>query len=231
MRPGDAWLAAEMVLRGLVRRRLPLALLVLLPLALYVARHDLVGQSVRFLTLGVAWAASTVAFFAAVAAREAERRLCLNGWTWSVLVLGRICALLGLGLTLSSGYFLLVVTSQNARNDAGVALDLVSTTVVAVLVGSFLGALVQRELEGALLLFTVAGLQFMTDPPSLLAQALPFWSTRELATYAIDGPDHGDLTKGLLHAAVTGVLLLGGTAWLSRARLKVRPPVAPAHLV
>jgi hypothetical protein len=52
----------------------------------------------------------------------------------------------------------------------------------AVAAGTALGAMARREQDGALLLFIVAGLQFIADPPTLLAHLLPFWSTRELAT-------------------------------------------------
>lgn len=81
MSAGDVALAGEMTLRGLLRRRLSLALLVLLPLAFFAARHDHVGQSVRFLLVGMAWAVSTVAFFAATAASTVERRLGVTGWS------------------------------------------------------------------------------------------------------------------------------------------------------
>lgn len=221
MRPDDAALAGEATLRGLLRRYLSLALLVLLPLVFFAARREHVGQSIRFLVLGVAWAVSTVAFFAAVAARQVERQLGVAGWSWRSLLAGRIGALLGLGLVLSGGYLALVVVDQPVRSNAGVALDLAATTLVAVVLGSFLGTIVTRELEGALVLFMVSGLQFMVDPASGLAPLLPFWSSRELATYAVDGPGAGDLTDGLLHAAVAAAVLAAGTVWVSSNRLRV----------
>lgn len=229
---GDAVVAGRMVLRGLLRRRASLALLAALPLAFYLARHQQVGQSIRFLVLGVAWAVSTAAFFAAAAARDVERRLTLGGWSWWSLVAGRIGALLALGTALAGGYLLLVAVDQPVRSIAGVGLDLATATVLAVLVGSFLGVVARRELEGALLLFIVAGLQFTADPPSTLARVLPFWSTRELATYAIDGPALGSLADGLLHAAATALALLLAVAVLSRralgggARSSVASPLA-----
>jgi len=222
VRLGSIALAGEMVLRALGRRRLSLALLALLPLAFFAARHQHVGQSIRFLVLGVAWAVSTVAFFAGVSGREAERRLCLTGSSWGSLVAGRIMALLGLGACLSGGYLLLVVMYQPVASNAGVALDLASTTIVAVLLGTSLGAILGQELEGALLLFMVWGLQFMIDPASTTARFLPFWSTRELATHAVDGPQAGSLSAGLLHAAVTSTVLLALTASLSASRLRTR---------
>lgn len=118
------------------------------------------------------------------------------------------------------------MVEQPVRSNAGVALDLATTTVVAGLLGSFLGCVVRRELEGALLLFLVSGLQFVVDPATTLAHFLPFWSTRELATYAVDGPRAAELSGGLLHAAVTAAVLATGIAWISRTRMRVRhsPP-------
>jgi hypothetical protein len=221
---GDAAVAGEMVLRGLLRRRLSLALLALLPLAFYGARHEHVGQSIRFLILGVAWAVSTAAFFAAVSARDVERRLCLTGWSWPALFIGRVGALLSVGTAMSGGYLALVALDQPVRSTAGVALDLATTAVVAVLLGSFLGVIARRELEGALLLFIVSGLQFMADPPSTLAHVLPFWSTREIATYAIDGPHAAALGAGLLHALATAAILLTATTYLTSRQLRVGHP-------
>ena len=77
------------------------------------------------------------------------------------------------------------------------------TACTAVAVGTALGALVRREQDGALLLFIVAGLQFIANPPTLLAHVLPFWSTRELGTWAIDGPQAASITAALAHAGVT----------------------------
>ena len=79
-------IVGELTVRGLLRRRVAMAILVVLPLLLYVARHDHVGQSIRGLLFGVSWAVTTVAYFAATANRDAEPRLCLAGWTWPKLV-------------------------------------------------------------------------------------------------------------------------------------------------
>jgi hypothetical protein len=182
-------IVAEVTLRGLARRRLALALLILLPLTMYFAQHDHVGQSVRFLALGLAWATSTVALFATIAAREIEPRLVVAGWWWLDLLAGRLFALIMLALALAAGYMALIVLNRPIDNDAAVGLDLVVTAVIAVLLGALFGVAAPRELDGVLVLFIVSSLQFIADPPTALAQLLPFWSTRELATYAIDGAD------------------------------------------
>lgn len=224
---GDAAVAAEMVLRGLQRRRLSVVLLAVLPLAFYAARHERMGQSIRFLILGMAWAVSTAAFFAAVSSRDVERRLCLTGWSWPALFVGRVGAVLSVGAVMSAGYLALVALDQPVRSLAGIALDLATTALVSVLLGTFLGVLARRELEGALLLFIVSGLQFMADPPSTLAHVLPFWSTREIATHAIDGADAASLGAGVLHASATGAVLLAATTYLTGRHLRVGHAGAP----
>ena len=179
---------AEMTVRGLLRRRGSLVLMVALPLAFYVARHELVGQSIRFLAFGLAWAISTLALFAALDARQTEARLIVSGWTWRALVGGRVLALLAIAVVLTLAYLALILADDRpVAREPSIALLLGATAVIAVALGTMLGAVVARELEGALVLFIIAGLQFIADPASTLAHVLPFWSTRELGTYAIDG--------------------------------------------
>ena len=53
---------AQMTIRGLLGRRTVVLLLVLVPLVFYAARRDdFQGQAIRFASLGLAWAVSTVA--------------------------------------------------------------------------------------------------------------------------------------------------------------------------
>jgi hypothetical protein len=192
-----------MTTRGLTRRRTAAALLVMLPLAFYFVRHDLPGQSVRFLAIGLAWAASTLALFAALGARAGEPRLVVAGWSRRDLVGGRVAALLGVALAMGAAYLTIVAVDEQVGDLAGVALMLGVTACTGVALGTALGALAARELEGALALFILAGLQFMADPPSTVAHLLPFWSTRELGTHAIDGADAASLEAAMIHAAIT----------------------------
>jgi hypothetical protein len=192
---------AEMTLRGLARRRASIALLFALPLLFYVARHELPGQSIRFLAIGLAWAVGTIALFAALAARASEPRLRITGWSAPALIAGRVAGLLAVALALACVYCLLIALDAQAERLLAVGLMLAVSACTAVAAGTALGAVARREQDGALLLFIVAGLQFIADPPTLLAHLLPFWSTRELATWAIDAT--GSPTAALAHAAVT----------------------------
>ncbi len=73
-------------------------------------------------------------------------------------------------------------------------------------IGTALGTYVKAEMEATLLLFFLSGLQAVVNPFDGYSRRLPFWSSRELGTSAIDGPNAGSLTDGLTHAAVVLVL-------------------------
>ncbi len=199
-------LQGEMTVRAILRRRLTLAILVVMPVAFYFVSHDSVGRAVRSLVFGLSWALGTVAFFASMSGRQTEPRLELAGWRRSRLHLGRLGGLVAIALVLTALFGALVAADQEVRTLPGVILDFAVTGVVAIGVGSAVGAVLRKELEGTLVLFFLAGLQAVVNPFDTYARALPFWSSRELGTWAIDGPAVGSLSDGLLHAALTVVV-------------------------
>ena len=89
-------IAAEMQGRQLLRRRLALAILVALPVALYLAMLSQSKENaIEFGALGMSWSVACAALFAVLAAREAEPRLVLIGFRPVELMLGRFLLLLG----------------------------------------------------------------------------------------------------------------------------------------
>jgi hypothetical protein len=196
-------LRAEATLRAVSRRRLAVGILIAMPLAFYVVSHDAVGRSVRSLAFGVSWAVSTVAFFATVAARDIEPRLTLAGWRRSDLLLGRLTGLSGAILALTVVFGTIVGVDQDVRSVWAVYVSFAVTGAVAVAVGTAVGTLVGKEMEGTLILFFLAGLQAIANPFDAWSRALPFWSSRELGTWAVDGPAVGSLQEGLVHALIT----------------------------
>ncbi len=225
---------AEMALREIARRRSVLLILALLPLAFYLSRRDgHLGQSIRFVCLGIGWALSTAALFAGNAARGMEPRLRLSGYSAAHLHVGKLVALWLLGAALAVPYFVLIRLDDHhpGTRYAAIAAIMVFTVAVAAPFGLLLSAVLPRELEGTLVLLTVVGLQMLLEPATVTARLLPFWFVREIGTYAIDGTDAGYLHRGLLHAAVTLMVLLvaGGAAALLRLRGRRRLTVsAPA---
>jgi hypothetical protein len=215
---------AEMALREIARRRSVLLILALLPLAFYLSRRgDHLGQSIRFVCLGIGWALSTAALFAGNAARGLEPRLRLSGYATHQLFLGRLGALWALGLALAAPYALLIRLDQHNIRYGAVAAIMLLTVAVAAPFGLVLSALLPRELEGTLVLLVVVGLQMMLDPAGAASRVLPFWFSREIGTYAIDHTDDGYLRRGLLQAAVVLVVLMIAVAASAGFRLRRRP--------
>lgn len=227
-----AAVVARLTLREVARRRTVVALLVLLPLAFYAARRDLQGQSVRMLALGLGWAVATLALFTASAGRAVDLRLRITGMPVGALVLGRQVAMTVAGLGLGAGYAVLVAVDQDVRRYPAVVLLLVTTVLVAAPLGAAVATVLPRELEGALALLVVLATQMIADPAGSLAKVLPLWSTREIGTYAIDPVDAGYLQRGLVHFAVTAVLLtaLSLVAGAVRLRLVTLPEPVDARL-
>lgn len=217
------YMVAEMALREIARRRSVLVILLLLPLAFYLSRRgDHLGQSIRFVCLGLGWALSTAALFAGSAARTIEPRLRLSGYRSHHLVLGRLAALWTVGTMLSLPYFLLIRFDQHDVRYDAVALIMALTVAVAAPFGLALSAVLPRELEGTLVLLVVIGLQMMMDPASTSSRILPFWFSREIGTYAIDHTDSGYLERGLVHGAIFAVVLTALVATTSSIRLRRR---------
>ncbi|GIJ08374.1 ABC transporter permease [Micromonospora andamanensis] len=214
---------AEMTLRELARRRGVILLLLLMPLTFWLIRRDsYVGQSVRALLLGISWAVSTAALFATSAARELEPRLRLAGYRPHHLYIGRMLGLWALGLAIAVPFFLLTVVDANNLRYGGIAVAMLCCVAVAAPFGMLIGALLPRELEGTLLLLTVVAMQMLLDPADAGAKLTPFWSSREIATWAVDHTDDGYLTRGFLHGMVVTVLLIVTVAGVFAVRLRRR---------
>ena len=214
---------AEMTLRELGRRRRVLLLLLLLPLGFYLIRRDsYVGQSVRSLFLGLSWAVSTAALFTAAAGRSVEPRLRLAGYRSHELYLGRLAALWTMGVLLAAPFLGLVAVDAPDVRLGATALAMAFCVGVAAPFGLLIGVLLPRELEGTLLLLTAVALQMTIDPASAAAKLTPFWSSREIGTYAVDhtGADH--LTRGVLHGTVVTLGLVVLVAVVVSARQRRR---------
>jgi hypothetical protein len=63
--------------------------------------------------------------------------------------------------------------------------------------------------------------QMLADPDGAIAPWLPFWASRQLGTYAIDGTGTSDLVTGLLHATTVTVACLTAATAITGARLRL----------
>jgi hypothetical protein len=215
---------ARATLRETSRRHTALALLVALPLAFYLARRDIPFSAVVVLALGLGWAVSTLSLFSTVNALELDGRLRIVGFSTPAILIGRLCAVMLIGVFLALGYLGLVIVDQDIPRLGGVVLMMLCAIVVGAPLGMAIGLLLRRELEGALALLIVLATQFMTNPEKLLAHFLPLWSVRGVAdwTMGVAGADY--LRDGLAHAAITLVVLLLVIGFASMVRLRIYPP-------
>lgn len=220
---------AEMTLRELARRRRAIGFLLLLPLAFYVVRHDYVGQSVRSLFLGVGWAVSTAALFATAAGRTVDPRLVLSGYRPYQVYLGRLFGLWAAGAMLTVPFLVLIRFDVPDVRFGAVALGLGFCVAVAAPFGLLIGILLPRELEGTLVLLTAVSIQMLMDPADALSKVTPFWSSREIGTYAVDHTGTEYLTRGALHGAVytVGLVLLVGLIVAAKQRRRRHLRYAP----
>jgi hypothetical protein len=217
---------ARATVTELLRRRVVVVLMVLVPLAFYAARHDLVGQSIRFAGVGLAWALSTLAAFAGIAGQAIDPQLRLSGYRAGELLAGRVLGLAALAVPLAALYAGVILLDRDLARPGGLLLGLGLTVIVALPLGLLVAAVLRRPLEAAIALLVVSGISMIVDPAAAAARALPFWSFREVGTWTIDSADDGYLLRGLAHAALALVLLGGATVAVRARALRRRP-----HLV
>ena len=208
-----------------------MALLFAVPLAFYLARHDLVGQSIRFAAIGLAWALSTLAAFAGLAGQAVDPRLRVSGYRTGELLTGRVLGLVSVAVPLVVVYATVILVDQRGLvRWVGVIGMLVITAAVAIPFGLLVAAVLRRPLEAAMLLLIVAGMQMILDPFGVAARFVPFGSVRELGTWTVDGTDGGYVRRAVLHA-VCAVVVLGALAVLARVRaLRRRPHLRHARV-
>ncbi|GAA0488705.1 hypothetical protein Ade02nite_72690 [Paractinoplanes deccanensis] len=215
------FVVASLSAREVSRRWVALALVVALPFWFYLVRRDLAGQSTRMLTLGIGWAVSTLTLFVVNASRGVDPRLRLTGASTASIIGGRLLAMTGVGLSVALGYWLLVGIDQDLLHWWAAGLMMAVTALVAAPLGSLIGAVLPRELEGALALLSVCAVQMLANPDGTIAKLMPFWSAREIGTYAVDGGSSDLVWRGLGHAALVWLLCAGGTLAIFRWRLRL----------
>lgn len=216
-------------LRELIRRRVALLFVFLLPLVFYLVRIDVPWQALRFLAIGIGWAIATLALFSHVGARRLDQRLSVIGASPTALFFGRQLAIISAGLVVVGVYFVLVATTQEVPRLPVVALLLATTVFIAAPLGAVVSLVLPRELEGALALLSVMALQLLVDPDGPAAKLMPLWSTRELSAYAIEPVGEEYLLHGVIHFSITlGIcVLVAWTASLVRLRPVRLPTVSP----
>lgn len=210
---------AESQVRDLTRRRAAMIILVMLPLAFYLS----VGPETAFASVaggtGMAWSVAGAALFLALAARQTDQRLVLAGYRPLEVLAGRLLCLEGLAFVLVAVFSVLMLTLSAPTSPGALVLALVLTAAIAVPLGLAVAALLPRELEGALTLIGIVGIEMSLPVDSDLAPVLPLYGPLRLLDAARAAGTDGGLP--ILHAVVTTVVLLAVAAvlWWRRVRI------------
>lgn len=204
---------AETQGRDLLRHRLALAMLVVLPAAMYLS---VAGEQSKIRpgedpfplkvgVIGIAWTIAGAAFFLGLSSRRVDERLILAGYRRAELAIGRVVFLLVLTLPLVIVHSVLVTSSSHG--DSGpIVLAVASSAVVGLALGLALAAVLPRELEGSLALIAIVGVQISLPIHSTVSAAMPLHGPIRLAGVAWDSA--GSVMPPLLHAAAAAAILL-----------------------
>jgi hypothetical protein len=227
---------AAMHARDLSRRRLALAIVILLPLAFYFF-YELqpVDPAIEALppeeraaadmwvvaagAIGVGWSIAVAALFVIIGSRHADQSLLLAGYRPTELLLGRVLTVLGLAAIVTP-IFAVVIWSQRDLHFVPLLAAIGLSALVSAAIGVLAAALVPREMEGVLLIIGVIGIQMTAEPLSWM----PLWGGGELLARAGALPGAASPVATIAHSLIVTALLLaiGVALWSRRARL--RPP-------
>lgn len=221
---------AEMQLRELARRRVAIALLVALPLVIYLSIP--VGElwSVVPAVVGLGWAVAGAAMFAAIGWRRVDPRLTLAGHRPMAQIMGRSLPIAALGVLLGASIFPLILFRSDPPDPQMVATAIALTVLVGTPMGLAIGSLLPREMEAMLVLIGVGALSNVIPPELASARLVPLWAPVRLLMTAMYTDGNG-YSEPLIHGLIAAGLLMAIT-WLAwRRRVRVRPsPVSPGGL-
>jgi hypothetical protein len=212
--------------RILARRRTAVALLALLPLAIYGALYRHSPNAVAVGGVASAFSAGGAAIFSMLPVRAADQRLALAGYRPAVLIGGRLIMLEALGLGISLITATVMIAGTRPAYPGEVFAGVILTGVAAVPLGLALGALLPRELEAVLVLIGIVGIQITAEPDTVISAVLPFHATSQLLNAATAAPTAfwQRLAATVAYSAV--LLVIAWAAW--RRQTAVRRP--PGHV-
>jgi hypothetical protein len=216
---GRVLAVAEAQARDLIRRRAAMALLILLPLAFYLTTPSDDEFALVAGSTGMAWAVAGGALFLALASRRIDSRLVLAGYRPLELLAGRLLLLEGFTLVLVVLFSALMVAMSAPPEPGALVLAVGLSGLVAVPLGLAVAAVFPRELEGALALIAVVGIEMDLPVDAGLPSLLPLWGPLRLVAVA-RGAAEG-MTIPTLHALASTVVLVGiaGTLWWRRVKV------------
>lgn len=219
---------AEMHGRDLTRRHVALALLVALPLSFYLTsgRHGAAAVSAG--GVGMAFAVSGATLFSILSSVEVDQRLVLGGYQPLDLLLGRLLFLGPLGLIIAAGFSSLMAAMSHPQRPWVMTLGVALVALQSVPFGLAVGAALERELEGTLVLIGVVGIQLAAELSSTVSKVLPFYGPRRLIASSLTR--NGPIAGPVFQTAVYGVVLLLVARLFVARRVDVRQHQATAAL-
>lgn len=217
---------AGMQARDMSRRRLAVAMLVALPLVVYLSIPPGEGWELTPGAVGLAWSVGGVALFSALGWREVDPRLSLAGYGAGSQLLGRLVPLAALGLGLASVMLPVLLLRSQPADGRALAVAVVLTVLVGATLGLAIGAVFARELEGMLALIAIGGIAMSLPPDVDGAWMTPLWGPTRLVVTSYEG-DHASLLVPAGHSMLSAALLVAIT-WLAwRRRVRLAPEGGP----
>lgn len=219
---GRTLAVAEMQGRDLLRRRVVLVLLVLLPAAWYYSVPSDDPFTLIAGPLGPAWVVAAAGLFGMLGWRRADERLTLAGSAPIHGLLGRLVVLQCLAIVLVALFAPQILLRQSAilEDPTSLALGMMLLAQVGVSMGLAIGALVRGELEGTLLIIGVVGIGLSIPVDSAGAWVLPLWGPQDIIQVAA-GASNDPIILGVIHALTSIVALLGVAYWSWSRRVRV----------
>lgn len=217
MSPTRVFGVARHHLIELRRRPLALSLLLLMPILFYLAGRDHPNETFAptFATIGTAWAVSIITLFSGLAVEAVSPRLTLAGYRSVELVVGRLLAIVSVGMVVAAGLWLVTMQFSPIDDGFSLALSFLAALCTGVLLGLAVGGLIAKEMEATLVLILVSGLQLPIRHESLAARLLPMYATERLSARSVSYPVMDGVIAGV---GVTSLVVLFAIAVLATTR-------------
>jgi hypothetical protein len=209
--------------RILARRRTAIALLALLPLAIYGALYRHSPNAVTVGGIASAFSAGGAAIFSMLPARAADQRLALAGYRPAVLIAGRLIMLEAASIAISLITATVMTVGTRPAHPGDLYAGVILTGAAAVPLGLALGALLPRELEAVLVLIGIVGIQITAAPDTIISALLPFHAASQLLDAAVTTPVALWPRLGATAGYSAALLAIAWAAWRHRAGMRRSP--------
>jgi hypothetical protein len=213
----------EMQGRDLFRRRVALLLLVAVPPAFTAAQHHSSAYDDPPLRggIGMAFSVTGMALFSMLASRQVDPRLLLAGYRAWQLVVGRLFLLLGVAFAIAGVFYAFLLAVARPYRPELAILGVAIVAVVSVPLGLLLAVLLQRELEGTLVIIGLVGVEESLPLTTFGAQFLPHYGAAQYLVASWDGfaPISGRWILYSLTWAL-GLLALALALWWRRTAVR-----------